>query len=201
MASLDRRRQRTKELVSAEMTGPAFHEDWFPAGSIAALRRLARSVVAVPGRVIEIGSWEGRSTIELANAVHPRSVDAVDTWAGSAGEPSAVLAAERDVFAQFETNVAHWTRGNVDPWRMDWREWFDTVLCEAGFAGPVAFVFLDAEHSYEAVSAQLDAFLPILGSGAVICGDDWHHPPVRQALIEQVPDAAWEASVWYWQVP
>ena len=87
----------------------AFHEDWFGVESCAALADLARRVNGVEGRIVEVGSWEGRSTITLANAAHPRTVHAVDTWRGSPGEVSFELAGERDVFGQFSANIDKFT--------------------------------------------------------------------------------------------
>lgn len=57
-----------------------FREEWFGVASQQALVKLARRTAHLEGRVVEIGSWEGRSTVALANAVWPTTVDAVDTW-------------------------------------------------------------------------------------------------------------------------
>jgi hypothetical protein len=78
-----------------------FTENWFHHASCDRLAQLGRQVEHVPGMIIEIGSWEGRSTSVLANAIRPRIVHAVDTWQGSPGEISSDLAAERDVHATF----------------------------------------------------------------------------------------------------
>jgi predicted O-methyltransferase YrrM len=170
---------------------PGFTEEWFPEQSQARLAELAESVADVPGAIIEIGSWEGRSTIALANAVHPRTVNAVDTWLGSPGEVSSQLAAERDVFAQFKANVYEWTAGNVLAHRMGWRDFVN-----GGRFSPVAFVFIDAEHTYDEVRDTIAAFVPLMSPGGVICGDDAHHPPVRQAALEAFPDAQHVATLW-----
>src|SRR5688572_12405710 len=103
-----------------------FTEEWFGAASQRTLASLAKSVVRLDGTIVEVGCWQGRSTCALANAVWPRTVQAVDTWQGSPGEISAELAAERDVFAEFQRNVVALTNGNVKPWRMGWREYFAT---------------------------------------------------------------------------
>lgn len=178
-------------------TVAGFHEEWFPKESQQVLAALARSVADVPGEIIEVGSWEGRSTIALANAVCPRKVHAVDTWAGSPGEVSSDLASRRDVFAQFCSNIVQWTKGNVVTHRMGWREY------AAGFTGPVALLFIDAEHTYREVFDNVTAFLPYCRPGSVVCGDDAHHPPIRQALDDLFGPGEWsqEATVWSWRAP
>ena len=146
---------------------PGFNEQWFGQQSQERLAELVGLIDDVPGLIIEIGSWEGRSTIALANAAHPRTVHAVDTWQGSPGEVSSALAAERDVHGQFWANVAEWTDGNVTGHRMGWR---DFVL--DGWVTNVAFLFIDAEHTYREVADTIDVFLPLMVQGGVICGDD-----------------------------
>lgn len=170
---------------------PGFTEQWFPEQSQTRLAELADRVSDVDGTIIEIGSWEGRSTIALANAVHPRTVHAVDTWLGSPGEISSQLAAERDVFAQFHTNIDAYTDGNVIAHRIAWRD-----FVRADWVAPVAFVFIDAEHTYREVRDTIAAFMPLMSPGGVICGDDAHHPPVRQAALEAFPDADHVATLW-----
>lgn len=167
-----------------------FTEAWFPLESCTALARLARSVSHLSGAIIEVGCWEGRSTCALANAVHPEIVHAVDTWQGSPSEISAVLAAKRDVFATFAHNVRATTAGNVHAHRMGWREFFGI------FDGPTKFVHIDAEHTYSEVADNIDVITPLMVHGGVICGDDFHHPPVRQAVLERFPNAEREATLW-----
>ena len=136
---------------------PGFTEDWFGEASCEALAALVEDVADVEGRIVEIGSWEGRSTIALANAAHPYHVHAVDTWEGSPGEVSADLAASRDVFAQFKTNIDLLTRGNVDVHRMGWRQY---IANESDTLN--SLLFIDAEHSYTEVHDCIEAFLPLM---------------------------------------
>ena len=177
------------------MTVPAFHEAWFPEASQQVLADLACSVENVPGMVVEFGSWEGRSTIALARAVHPRSVLAVDTWMGSPGEISAQLASHRNVYAQFQANVRQWTKGNVVPYVSGWREFLGHE------AEPVALAFIDAEHTYTEVRDNIAALLPLIQSGGVICGDDVHHPPVIEAVTEMLGTFETAATLWIWRAP
>lgn len=174
------------------MAGPTFREDWFPGAACENLAALARQTLHLSGRIVEIGSWEGKSTIALANAVRPAVVDAVDTWEGSPGEPSWELAHGRDVFATFDDNVTAWTCGNVIAHRMDWRDYFD------GDQSPCRFVFIDAEHSYREVKDALDVVVPLMVPGGIVCGDDVHHPPIAQAVIDTFgPVVPWTANLWH----
>ena len=161
---MDRGGPRTCVVVSAAMTD-TFGEQWFCQQSQDLLAELGRSVKDVDGLIIEIGSWTGRSTCALANAVYPRVVHAVDTWAGSPGEISSELAAQRDVFAQWQANVAEFTKGNVISHRLGWREYVPQI------DQPVALVFIDAEHTEVEVRENVQAVLTLVAPSGVICGD------------------------------
>lgn len=171
-----------------------FTEAWFGVESQLALRDLYKLTEGVPGDVVEVGCWEGRSTVALARAARPELVHAVDTWEGSPGEISAELAGERDVFSSFKDNIARLTAGNVQPHRMGWRDYFTT------HRQPIRFLHIDATHTYEEVAGNIDAALPLLADGAVICGDDIHHRPVREAVQERFPEAKTVATLWWHQI-
>lgn len=167
-----------------------FTEEWFSPHSQQVLASLGRSVLGLPGDIVEVGSWEGRSTCALARAVFPEVVHAVDTWDGSPGEVSAELASERDVFATFQANVAVLTAGNVEVHRMGWRDYFETNRRS------LRLVFIDAEHTYREVFDNIEAVLPLMVPGGIVCGDDAHHPPVQRAVIELFGGAPCLASLW-----
>lgn len=172
-----------------------FGEAWFGPASCKAVQRLAAATNGLGGRVVEVGCWTGRSTVHIAQGVHPGTVCAVDTWEGSPGEPSADLAAARDVFAEFNRNVSDFCRGNVETFRMGWRDYF------AQDRGPIRFLHIDAEHTYREVFDNIEAALPLMVAGGVICGDDVHHPPVVQAVTEHFGnDWRREASLWIYEV-
>lgn len=167
----------------------SFKEEWFSDVSCDALAELAKSVAHLDGRVVEIGSWQGRSTVALANAVAPEVVHAVDTWSGSPGEISRLLASGRDVYSEFEANIAELTAGNVVAHRMGWRDYMH-------YPTPTKFLFIDAEHTYVEVRDNIAAFLSYMVEGGIVCGDDAHHPPVQRAVLEQFPNAERVASLW-----
>lgn len=168
-----------------------FTEDWYADDACKHLADLAQSTNLLEGKVIEVGCWEGKSTIAIANAVDG-DVHAVDTWQGSPGEISEQLAGERDVFAQFRENIGSQTEGNVMVHVGDWREVMPT--------GPVRFCHIDATHSYEEVRDNINAVLPQLVDGGLVCGDDVHHPPVRQALAETIKfGIIRNGPTWHWR--
>jgi predicted O-methyltransferase YrrM len=171
-----------------------FDEEWFGPASQKAVAGLVARTRALPGEVVEIGCWQGRSTIAIARAAWPKIVHAVDTWDGSPGEISADIADGRDVFAEFTENIDELTRGNVEVHRMGWRDYF------AADHGPVRFCHIDAEHTYREVYDNIQAVLPLMVPGGILCGDDAHHPPVIQAVDELLGKTDRQASLWIYEV-
>jgi cephalosporin hydroxylase len=50
-------------------------------------------------------------------------------------------------------------------------------------------LFLDGNHDYEFVRADLEAWVPLVVAGGLIIGDDWAWIGVRRAAVEFMADA------------
>lgn len=177
-----------------------FHENWFPQPKRDALMTAMRSVEAPVGDVIEVGSWEGKSTIDIANFFYPLNVTAIDHWKGDLNYTEnglADLAASRDVFATFQNNISLGTRGNVVVARMDWRDYV--------WDQPIRFIFIDGEHTYDQVRDNIEIVKPLMVPGGIICGDDLAHPPVAQAVFDSLGQVIGQyvsgADVWFTRWP
>jgi predicted O-methyltransferase YrrM len=59
------------------------------------------------------------------------------------------------------------------------------------------FVFIDADHSEDAVRADIAAWTPKVKSGGMVLGHDINWPSVRTAVLEAFGDyAAYANNVW-----
>ncbi len=174
-----------------------YTEDWYSLENQKALADAYEQVRDLEGDVVEVGCWEGRSTVALANACYPQRVHAVDTWEGSPGEISADLAQQRDVHQTFTENMTAETAGNVNVFRMDWRDYF-TLRQE-----PVKFCHIDATHTYSEVRDNIRTVLRFIVPGGVICGDDAHHPPVYKAVLDTLglKVQLTGTNLWTWRKP
>jgi hypothetical protein len=137
---------------------------------------------------VEIGVWKGKSAafmaVEIANAKKDIAFYAVDHWKGS-DEP--LHRVDPDVIAgtlyeAFLSNIAP-AKAFVRPLRMTSLE-----AAERFDDQSVDLVLLDGEHTYEAVSADIAAWLPKLKSGATLAGDDWNWEGVQRAAVEAFGD-------------
>lgn len=186
-----------------------FTENWYSDKQAEYLQTLSRNVRDLKGAIIEIGCWQGKSTIALANACYPEEVHAVDHWLGNLDEDrnheSVQLASKRDVFMEFKLNIEKFTNGNIIPWRMDWREFMRQWAEKSGRS--IKFCHIDACHDYRSVHDNIQAVLPFLVSGGIVCGDDFLTSNlsrrdldggVERAVRELLPGFSNHDNLWYW---
>lgn len=65
----------------------------------------------------------------------------------------------------------------------------DTVEASKEYPnGLIDAVFIDADHSYEAVKADIEAWLPKIKPGGIIAGHDIDFPSVWKAVRETLPE-------------
>lgn len=197
-----------------EQWRPEFNEDWYTAEQAAYVGWLAQQAPQ-NGAIVEIGCWEGRSTVCIAQSVAPRSVIAVDHFEGNADEranhPATEAAQERDVSDTFSYNMTK-LAPNVYVYAYDWRGWIEGWAKHAQYPTPVdidtawdregriAFLHLDASHDYDSVADCLRAVMPFLVRGAILCGDDLYSDGVYRAVHDVLGDVQdVSGRLWVWQ--
>jgi len=116
--------------------------------------------------VVEIGSWKGRSTHALCSGCNGM-VHAIDHFKGSLSPQAQLLykeAENRDIYGDFMANVGHF--GNLAVHRMKSLEAVDKFKDDS-----VDMVFIDGEHLYDHVKADILSWLP--KTRKMICGHDY----------------------------
>ena len=126
--------------------------------------------------VVEVGSWVGRSTHALLSGC-PGIVYAVDHFLGNTDERDGVhkLAKEVDVSEIFLRNVGHFP--NLKMLKME-----STEAAKLFGDKSVDMVFIDGEHTREAVVGDLKAWMPKCRK--TLCGHDAGMGGVVEALRE-----------------
>jgi predicted O-methyltransferase YrrM len=146
-----------------------------------------------PGAVVELGSWRGLSTVWLAAGAIDRGdgtrLYAVDTWVGEGWPGYAPFLAEYapdQLFQEFIGNLEQaGVREAVEPIRAT------TQRAAKGWTTPIGLLFIDANHAYEAVRADLEAWGTALVPGGYIVFDDagvWEGP--TRLLLEIIGNPA-----------
>ena len=142
--------------------------------------------------IVEIGSWKGRSTHALLSGC-PSVVHIVDHFKGCQMPHAlwtAKLASQVDIHAEFMQNVGHFP--NLVVHRMKSLEAIPLFA-----DGSIDMVFIDGEHTYEEVKADILAWLP--KATKLICGHDYS--PFYDGLIKAVDEIFGPvnhvSTIWY----
>jgi hypothetical protein len=144
---------------------------------------------------VEIGTWEGDFAARLLKRTRPKRLYLIDPWeyrddgpyagawfgAGRSGGQARMDAIYEGVRERFEAQIAS---GQV-------------VVLRSRSADAAAqlelldWVYVDGDHSYEGVKADLEAFYRKLKPGGIIAGDDYGVDGWwRDGLIRAVDDFA-----------
>ena len=135
----------------------------------------------VGGTWVELGSWTGRSAaycaVELINQNKLGPFYCVDTWKGEAA-----IAYDQNIVQDLEKIF----KQNLKP-VLGHIEMLSMISWEAAdqFSDDtVDFCYVDAGHSYEAVTNDLTAWWPKLRPGSMFAGDDYTkgYPGVQKAV-------------------
>lgn len=138
--------------------------------------------------VVEVGCYLGRTTRVLAENC-PGHVYACDDWKGLREkwwEDQTPPEVRSTLFERFSANLDYLVKsGKVVVYRVDHgligNGWDITFRPD--------MVFIDGAHNYESVKRDIQAWLPRLNKGGIICGHDSHQQPVWQAVYELLPNA------------
>lgn len=189
---------------------PEFNEIWYSDSQCDNIAELIKQTADIKGLNIEIGCWEGKSTIALANACFPEFLYCNDTWEGNIEEakvtglshPSVEIISKRDVFGTFNNNMKNETKGNYIIIKKDCHDWLISIKEE------IKFVHIDASHDYFSVKKTILEILPNLVYGGILCGDDFLsagmnrldlYGGVERAVRELLPGFKSIDNLWYWK--
>jgi cephalosporin hydroxylase len=150
---------------------------------------------------VEVGCWLGKSTAYCARRIHDSGKSirfyAVDTWEGSPNEPAlmeAVAQAGGSVFEMFQSNMEEaGVIESITPVKMP-----SVAAAELFEDRTLNFVFIDADHTCDAVKADIAAWRPKIKSGGTLAGHDWNtYGSVQQAVTSMLGgDFTVEGNCW-----
>jgi len=151
--------------------------------------------------IVEVGVWKGHSISYLAGLLRNRpgiKIYAVDLF-----EKARWLKYQREVdvlsllynYNLNKTQTRHLITDIID--------YSDKAALKFEDAS-IDFVFLDADHEYESVKKDINAWYPKVRSGGIIAGHDRHFPGVKKAVQEFFtsfeifnPGNRKHSAVWY----
>jgi predicted O-methyltransferase YrrM len=153
-----------------------------------------------PAAWCEIGSWQGRSASAVAGGLTPgSSLTLVDNFSGpTTREMPDKKACERTLKAAVARMNAEYP-GVAISLHIGESDLIATTMPRAFFD----VIFIDGDHKYEKVKADILAWMPTMRPGGLMCGHDFTNkcgvePAVRELLpgFGQVKDS----SIWFVRV-
>jgi SAM-dependent methyltransferase len=157
------------------------------------------------GRFVEVGCWLGKSIIAFSELARHSGkqieIHAVDTFRGvpdCARVPPEIKARinEKGIAELFRANLHACGANNI------------TVHVHESVAASKEFTdssldacFIDADHSYVAVKADIEAWLRKVKSGGILAGHDIDEEGVTKAVNELLPDVETVGRCWLYRVP
>jgi predicted O-methyltransferase YrrM len=133
------------------------------------------------GKAIEIGAYSGEGTIVLAK--YFKEVLAIDPWLNGydINDRASQQCPMKFVFEAFQDRTKD--LGNVMFSRgksLDALEFVRDGSCD--------LVYIDGDHRYEGVLADLKGWRKKLKEGGIMAGHDWSWESVKKALKEEIGD-------------
>lgn len=144
------------------------------------------------GTFVECGAWLGKSSSYLCDIANNRiKIYIVDHWQGSIEERTTAhkLATEQDIYQIFLNNMG--SRSFI-PLKMD------SISASKQFMdNSCDVVYIDMDHSYEAVKQDIYHWLPKVKNNGFLAGHDYDWPEVRRAVDEIFKDNVFiEGTSW-----
>lgn len=137
-------------------------------------------------RIVEVGSWVGESAIALHNGLGRAggTIWCVDKWEGTPTDTTGDWAAKYGHDKLFETfceNIGNLLDEDIKVLKGD-----SVDVAKSMEPQECDLVFLDAGHDYDAIAADLEAWMPHVAKDGVLCGHDYciAFPGVVQAVNE-----------------
>ena len=191
-----------------------FEEEWYSPYQIEDVKELLNEVLSYPGdgSFIEIGCWEGRSTIPICNYIYPNYLLCVDTWGGNVAEGtdenphgSVSIANSKDVKYNFIKNMQSDTKDNYIVYQEDQIVFLERFRLTGS---KIKFIHIDSSHDYLSVFNLISKVIPLLDDKAIVCGDDFVNSHkgrddlgggVERAVEELLPGFGHKSNLWWWR--
>lgn len=142
-----------------------------------AIRRTFLSRLPKGGVAVEIGVWQGEFSPTILKLIEPSQLYLIDPWRhiGEDSHTTAFVGRTEDekmeaifqkVVKSFEKEIEAGQVGIIREFSVPALKLFDDES--------ISFAYVDGDHSYEGVSADLTALYPKIKKGGIMAFDDYH---------------------------
>jgi predicted O-methyltransferase YrrM len=162
-------------------------DGWFSHGD-AVMYGMILDEIPDGGHFLEVGSYKGRSTLCMAQLILARKRDVkihvVDTFEGD------VDTGKGDTYEQFMFNMKGYEHllGSVNRGLSHYMAKENTQFYDA--------VYIDALHTYDALSLDIDSWMPYLRLGGMMGGHDYNWSDVHRCVNDRFTEIITMGNSW-----
>lgn len=179
-------------------TRPEINDDYVSKGWLSFYSRMMLGTHIRPDfkLIVELGAWRGMSSRFIADSAPQATVVAIDHWEGS--EEHKQFSAQSDKLQDLMDMFFHdsWEfRDRIIPLKAKSVDGLQ-ILADLGLKPDL--IYIDADHSFQGAYADITSALRLFPE-AVLIGDDFDWPEVRQAAVQAAHEN--DAGIEYVGVP
>jgi len=138
-------------------------------------RRAILSSLPKGGVCIEVGVWRGEFTRMILNQLVPEKLYLVDPWKNFDDRSAAFDGATKDQeFEAIYSSVCDKYAPEIERGQVEVKRDLSSKVLGKMKAISVDFIYLDGDHSYEGVKADLKHSFRVLKVGGIVMLDDYH---------------------------
>lgn len=141
---------------------------------------MAAAATKAGDKIVEVGPWLGRSTMALVLGSNTKDITVVDKWEGTLGEEKDFPVVGVPIREEFINNMK---KADFVPAMIYEETW---KAAERFEDGSISLLFIDANHSLDAVCQDMLSWMPKVKSGGIICGHDWYSKPDVPVAVKKV---------------
>ncbi len=139
---------------------------------------------------VEVGSWIGMSAaylgVEIVNSGKDIKLDCVDNFEGTIETQDQPCVINKTMYNEFLVNIEP-LKHIINPIKLPSTEASKLYENES-----LDFVYIDAEHTEEAIKQDLKHWYPKVKVGGVFAGHDSGYPGIKKSLEEFFPNKDYE---------
>ena len=168
----------------------------------AQLRRQMLQRVPKGGICVEVGVWRGDFTRIILNQVKPDKIILIDPWKNFDDRTDAFDGKTKDKdFDDIYQSVCDRYAAEMASGQLEIKRGLSQPVLTAMDPGSLSFLYLDGDHSYNGVKADLRAAFPLMKQGGIIMMDDYHRrgwwgDGVIRAAHEFLGEYAGDLRIW-----
>ncbi len=139
------------------------------------VRRAMLQTMPKGGLAVEIGVWKGDFTRMLLNQLQPKKLYLIDPWKSFEDRNAAFDGQTKDAeFEKIYSDVKSRYAAEIEAGKVEVKRGLSGDVLSEFEEESLSFAYMDGDHSYKGVCADLEQLWPLMRPGGIIMMDDYH---------------------------